>query len=140
MSELTFLLRILFGAVLQAFFPAIFTEIKKEFRDKAEDAMPQPELKSRLRRRLREKWRGAAIAGALALVCIVGSGCGSRVVFVPEGEPVRLREAIPGAKVWVMGADGMPIAATCRLEPGWYVLSDASDSPDTGEAKPESAN
>jgi hypothetical protein len=134
MKELVFLLRTLFGAVLRAFFPAMFDEVKKAFRNTAEDAMQQPELRSRLQRRIRDKWRDVVIVGAMAFVCLAGSGCGTRVVFIPEGEPVRLREPIPKAKVWVMGADGAPVATTHRLESGWYVLSDVDETKD--EAKP----
>ncbi len=143
MKELLFMLRVFFGAVLRAFFPAAFDEARKSLRDTAEDAKPRPELKARLHKRIRERWRGAAAAGVLAFACLAGSGCGTRVVFVPPGEPVRLREPIPKAKVWVMGADGVPVAAKCTLAPGWYVVGDPGeekpDEPKPADTPPDTA-
>ena len=82
-----------------------------------EDARPQPELRRKLQERIRRTW-GAALIAAL-LLC---AGC-ARTVYVPTGEPVRLRETVKRAKVWVMGADGKPVAGVMDLAEGWYVLS-----------------
>jgi len=35
---------------------------------------------------------------------------------------VRLRETIPKAKVWVMDAQGKPVAGQMDLPEGWYCL------------------
>lgn len=83
-----------------------------------EDARTQPELRRKLQERVRRTWGTAAIL-LLALTCV---GC-ARTVYVPAGEPVRLRETVKNVKVWVMGADGKPIAGTMNLQEGWYVLS-----------------
>ncbi len=129
MNELALLLRVLFGAALRAFFPALFAEVKESFRDTASDARPQPELKNRLSRRIRARWGRRALAGgALMLACVCLAGCGTRTIFIPDGQPVRLREPIPNAKVWVMGEDGKPVASKVELPAGWYVLADPGDT------------
>lgn len=124
MKEIAFLLRVFVEAVLRVVLPAVFGEARKSMRDTAEEAQPQPELKARLQRRIRSRWRTAATTALLAFVCLAGTGCGTRTVFIPEGDPVRLRKPIKKAPVWVMDKDGTPVAATTRLEAGWYVLSD----------------
>ena len=57
------------------------------------------------------------------LTLIASCGCGSRVVMVPHGEPVRLAESVK-AKVWVKGADGVSVRSSNRitLPEGWYAL------------------
>ena len=62
------------------------------------------------------------LAGALLL-----PGCGTRTVYVPPGEPVRLRMTVKRAKVWVFDADGKPAAGVMDLPEGWYVLPDAGE-------------
>lgn len=60
----------------------------------------------------------------IALTVLVGScGCGTRVVYVPHGEPVRLAESVK-ARVWVKGADGVSVRSKNRitLPEGWYAL------------------
>lgn len=46
-----------------------------------------------------------------------------RTVYVPHGTPVRLRQTIPNAKVWVKDEDGQVIAGQMDLPEGWYCLS-----------------
>ncbi|MBN2585010.1 MAG: hypothetical protein JXL80_18255 [Planctomycetes bacterium] len=54
----------------------------------------------------------------LVILC----GCATRTVYVPGGEPVRLRETVRGAKVWVLDAAGEPVAGVMDLPEGWYCL------------------
>ncbi|MCX7804794.1 MAG: hypothetical protein N3A38_06335 [Planctomycetota bacterium] len=61
--------------------------------------------------------------GAMLCALACSSGC-VRTVLVPPGEPVRLREPIRGAKVWVADKDGREIPATVDLPEGWYCLPD----------------
>lgn len=82
-----------------------------------EDAQRQPELRSRLQRRIRQVWGAAAIV----LLLLPLMGC-ARTVYVPPGEPVRLRETVKGAKVWVLGQDGKAVAGEMDLPRGWYCL------------------
>jgi len=101
-------------AVLRALLPALFEQAK----DTAEDGRRRPKLRDDLRNEVRRTWgRCAVIVLMLAL-----SGCGVRTVYVRDGEPVRLREAIPQAKVWVLDADGKAQASTMDLPEGWYCL------------------
>ena len=99
-------------AVLQVLLPALF----KATTPTAEDSAPQPELKKRLRARVRQTW-------AVIVLCMLFiNGCDNRTILVPEGEPVRLRETIRNAKVWVMDANGKPTAGKMDLPAGWYCL------------------
>jgi uncharacterized protein YceK len=60
----------------------------------------------------------------LLLCCILTSGCSTftRTIYVPDGTPVRLRETVKGVKVWVLDAEGVPVAGTMDLPEGWYAL------------------
>lgn len=100
--------------VLRILLPAFFENTKPRM----EDAGRQPELKRRLRERVNRTW---ATVLAVALCAGLLVGC-TRVVYVPPGEPVRLRETISDAKIWVMGQDGTPVAGVMDLPEGWYVL------------------
>ena len=57
------------------------------------------------------------------------TGC-VRTIYVPHGTPVRLRETVKDAKVWVKDADGQAVEGRMDLPEGWYAL------PDDGEAHP----
>ena len=99
-------------AVLQVLLPALFKATEKT----AEDSAGQPELKERLRKRVRQTW-------AVTLLCVFFlAGCGARTIYIPQGEPVRLRETIRGAKVWVKDQQGNTVAGRVDLLEGWYCL------------------
>jgi len=58
------------------------------------------------------------------------AGCAVRTVYVPHGTPVRLRETIHDAKVWVKDAQGKPVAGRMDLPEGWFCLPvDDADEP-----------
>lgn len=59
-----------------------------------------------------------------ALLPLLLGGCWTRTIYVPHGEPVRLRQTIRGARVWVLDADGKPVAGKMDLPEGWYALPD----------------
>ena len=103
-------------AVLRAVLPSLIREAKPT----ADDARLQPELRERLRRRIRQTWLPTVFWLAVGL-SLVSAGC-TRTVYVPHGEPVRLRETVPDVKVWVMGPDGKPFAGKMDLPEGWYAL------------------
>ena len=131
MKEFALLLRVFFGALFRAFFPAVFAEVKESARDTCGDAQPQPELRSRLQSRVRARWGRRAMAGgslALALTCL--AGCGTKTIFVADGESVRLRKPIHRAAVWVMDEDGKPVASKVTLPAGWYCVHDAEAGAD----------
>ena len=57
------------------------------------------------------------------------TGC-VRTVYVPHGTPVRLRETVRDAKVWVKEANGQVVEGRMDLHEGWYALPvDGEDLP-----------
>ena len=58
------------------------------------------------------------------------AGCAVRTVYVPHGTPVRLRETIHDAKVWVKDSRGQSVAGRMDLPEGWFCLPvDDADEP-----------
>lgn len=61
----------------------------------------------------------------ISLIALIGmsSGCATRVILVPSGEPVRLAESVK-ARVWVLDSNGNQIKSQNRvtLPEGWYAL------------------
>jgi len=55
------------------------------------------------------------------LLLTSGAGC-VRTIYVPHGTPVRLRQTVKNAKVWVKDADGKPVAGRMDIPNGWYAL------------------
>jgi len=105
--------------VIRALLPALAAGASST----AEDGARQPKLRARLTEAVRGRWGAALVlVGILAL-----SGC-TRTLYVPPGEPVRLRETIRAAKVWVVDANGQAIAGTMDLPEGWYCLPDPGES------------
>ena len=123
-------------AILEVVLRVLLPALLRRSRPTAEDSQRQDELRDRLRRRVRRTWgipqsRNNAIGGpwgTARLVCLslavllLLPGCGTRTVYVPPGEPVRLRETIPNAKVWVLDSSGRPVAGVMDLPAGWYCL------------------
>ena len=58
----------------------------------------------------------------ILIVVLLLPGCGTRTIYVPSGKPVRLREMVRNAKVWVLDADGRPVAGVMDLPEGWYAI------------------
>lgn len=61
---------------------------------------------------------------AFALVFALSmSGCASRVILVPNGEPVRLAEPAK-VRVWIIDSSGQEIRSQNRvvIPAGWYAL------------------
>jgi len=111
-------------ALLVELLRALLGGLVKNSLSTSEDAARQPELKRRLQRKVRRAWpsRAIGILGVLALV--VALGCEHvRTVYVPEGEPVRLRATVRDADVWVKDVDGKTVPGRLDLLEGWYCLS-----------------
>jgi hypothetical protein len=53
----------------------------------------------------------------------MSSGCATRVILVPNGEPVRLAEDVK-VRVWVLDSKGQSVRSSNRvvLPAGWYAL------------------
>jgi len=82
-----------------------------------DDGQRDRELRDRLRAAVRRHW------WLIVLVPLVVHGCGVRTIYVPDGTPVRLRETVRNAKVWVKDAEGKVVPGRMDLREGWYCLS-----------------
>lgn len=64
------------------------------------------------------------------LICVAAFsaafGCSraKRTVYVPDGSPVRIRETIKHAPVWVMDENGVWIPGSVDIPEGWFALPD----------------
>ena len=94
--------------------------------DTCEDAQRQPELKKRLQDRVRAKFGALVVLLALSCVAVGGAGCTQqyRTVYIPSGEPVRLREPLKDVKIWTKDKDGNNIPGKVDIPEGYYVLPD----------------
>ena len=96
--------------IVRALLPALLSGARPDVQDGAR----QPLLRKALQDRVRQVW------GPLLLVVLL-TGC-TRTILIPPGEPVRIRETIKNAKVWVIDKDGKPVAGVVDIPPGWYAL------------------
>jgi len=76
-------------------------------------------------------FRGAAKPCAVfALICflLVAASCSTppfyRVVYVPWGKAVRLRETLKKVKIWVKTEDGKTVPGEIDIPEGWFALPD----------------
>lgn len=124
---MAWLLQIL-GVILRALLPAILERREPT----SEDGVRRPGLRGRLQDRVRDTWARSAVILVLVLSLVVVTGCGraTRTIYVPPGEPVRLRETIRSVKVWVADKDGKPVAGRMDLPEGWYCLPLPEPKPD----------
>lgn len=60
---------------------------------------------------------------------ILLSGCATRTIYVPHGEPVRLAAPVKDAPVWVQDSDGVWTKGKVTLQEGWYALPDPGEKP-----------
>ena len=59
----------------------------------------------------------------VASLILFGVACQQiRTVYVPHGQPVRLREALHRVKIWAFDKDGQMVPGEMDLPEGWYVL------------------
>ena len=107
-------------AILEAVLRVLVPVLIERSRRTAEDSASRPALRERLRRRVRNSW--GKVMPVCLVVLLLSSGCSTRTVYVPSGEPVRLRETIPDARVWVLDEGGRPVAGVMDLPAGWYCL------------------
>ena len=59
------------------------------------------------------------LVALLAALCL--TGCGTRTILVPPGDPVQIREPVK-ARVWVFDARGERAPGEVTLPAGWYAL------------------
>jgi hypothetical protein len=79
-----------------------------------------------LRDRLTDSIRKAGWLLCLCLALIGGSGCATRGIIIPPGEPVRLRRPAT-LNVWLRPAAGQPVPGRIRAPAGWFVLPDPDE-------------
>ena len=105
-------------AILQAVLPAMLNR-----KDTFEDAKKQTLLKKRLNDRIDKSWGKVVVP--LVLACILLGGCtSSKIIYVPDGEPVKIRETIKNAKIWTLDSQGKPVAGKMDIPAGWFALPD----------------
>ena len=74
--------------------------------------------------------RARILLCAIACVLVFGvAGCKTKTIFVKSGDPVRIRETVPDAAVWVRDDEGRWIESRMDLPAGWFCLPDEGDSP-----------
>jgi len=96
-------------AILTAVLQALLPWVVKRSRPTAEDAGPDLDTRDKLRAKVRD-----------------GAGC-VRTIYVPHGTPVRLRQTVKDAKVWVKDSGSEPVAGRMDIPEGWYCLPVASE-------------
>ena len=64
----------------------------------------------------------------VVVLSLLFAGC-ARTVYVPNDEPVRIREEIENTPVWVRNAEGEWIAGRIDIPEGWYALPDPGPEP-----------
>jgi hypothetical protein len=109
-------------AVLTAFFRALLPWVADKSRSTAEDADPDQQTKNKLRAKVRKHWVTLAFVLPILLTGCAGGAPFTRSIYVPHGTPVRLRETIKDAKVWVKDTDGQVVPGKMELPEGWYAL------------------
>ena len=120
-------------AILVAVLRAILPAAVQASQPTAEDSRKQTQLRDRLRRKVQRSWKSAMLVPIAVLLL---PGCFTRTVYVSDGEPVRLRETVRSAKVWILDADGKAVPGEMDLPAGWYCLPDPgteADAPPTEE-------
>lgn len=102
-------------ALIRVFLPAIIETATPT----AEDGDKALDLRDTLRDRVRGTWGKVGIMLVLLLLLV---GCAARTVYIPDGTPVRFREEVKKAKVWVLDKNGEPVATHMNIPEGWYAL------------------
>jgi hypothetical protein len=69
---------------------------------------------------------------AAAFSLAFGCSRAKRTVYVPAGSPVRIRQTIKAAPVWVMDENGLWIPGAIDIPEGWYTLPDPDDGTENG--------
>jgi len=107
--------------LIRIFLPAMLESAEPRY----EDASPNAELREKLKAKVRgtfPPWGNLSVLIPPLVLAALLSGCSARTIYVPDGTPVRLRETVRSAKVWVLGEDGKPVAGEMDIPEGWYAL------------------
>lgn len=114
-----FLVELILG-FLKLFVPSMKEAAKDTYIVPVEDKA----LTKRLQDRVNAVWGKGVIFLCFSLALV---GCGTRTVYVPDGQPVKLRESLYSVKIWVKDADGNTIATEMDIPEGWFILPDSED-------------
>lgn len=116
----------LLAEIIAALVRVLLPWLIEQSRPACQDADGDRDLRDRLRQRVRRHWLILAVVFLFVL-----TGCGgdrfTRTIYVPDGTPVRLRETIKGAKVWIKPEGRQPVAGVMDLPEGWYALPVETD-------------
>ena len=104
-------------AILQAVVP----KLVKAAKDTSQDGVIDKDKRDLARKKVMKRWAGVKLP--ILFFLVFTTGCFTDTIYVPDGAPVRLRETIKDAKVWVLNADGKPVPGEMDLLEGWYALS-----------------
>ena len=122
-AGLTALIIAIVEIILRALLPALVAGATPG----SENGARQPLLRERLLESIRARRSSVSIPSipsiSSILLLLALAGC-TQTIYVPSGEPVRLRETIKAARVWVLDKDGLPTAGVMDLPAGWYCLPD----------------
>lgn len=109
-------------AVLTAFFQALLPMVADKSHPTAEEGDADKHLRDKLRAKVRKHWMLIPLLLPMVLAGCSGGAPFTRTIYVPDGTPVRLRETIKGAKVWVKDTNGQVVPGEMNLPEGWYAL------------------
>lgn len=69
----------------------------------------------------------AAFTAVLLITALASCARVKTVIFISDGDPVRLREPIKSAPVWVAGDGGVWVPGLIDIPAGWYCLPDPAE-------------
>ena len=111
------------GYILLELLRWLLPEVLEESKPTLQDSKGNTERDNAIQEKIRKEW-----GLGLLLVCLLSlAGCGYRVVYVPNGTAVRLRETIKEVDVWVLDENGTPVPSTMNIPEGWFATPYTGD-------------
>jgi len=103
--------------ILVPLFQVLLTWLAKNAKPTAVDGQLDKEKRDKLRAQIKKHWFKVLIPLFIFL-----PGCATKTIYVPNGAPVRLRDTVKNAQVWVQDDQGNLVAGRMDLPEGWYCL------------------
>jgi hypothetical protein len=113
---------------MSKFIAEMFATVAIKFFDKAAKGPKHIQGKGpgKVEKKLKKQLKKAGWISIVFLVLLVGC---SRVVYVPHGQAVQLRQDVKDVKVWALSKDGERIPGKLKVIPeGWMCLPLEGDS------------